>query len=375
MDQKVQAIITLFEREGIAMSLLTILKELWRFIKDYSLRILLGAIAVALLAVGGRYYLTNVFVEEDQEQAYHYLSEVYAQTPASLEMIVTMEDGSIYTNSHIFDEYFSNDQVIKQVEEATGIEFRQWREAEKALKLFKTGGFRGGLASIRDSSSNIFTIRFLVGKTDEENLAIAQAYSDILTSGDIPFLRNSTISIITEPISKDLLPAEIYESLANPQTLNPFKSPSAPMYIVYAVAGSIVGAIATIALTFFLRLSKKKITYGFDYAWSVDDYHLLYHTNHNNSSTLQEFIRVPVKENRVVLSQTSAEAILQPVLVEEDFKGLLIVNALQELVDVESNPEEIVILVHSNHTDKVWYREQAILAELYNVPVKIIHIV
>lgn len=101
MDQKVQAIITLFEREGIAMSLLTILKELWRFIKDYSLRILLGAIAVALLAVGGRYYLTNVFVEEDQEQAYHYLSEVYAQTPASLEMIVTMEDGSIYTNSHI----------------------------------------------------------------------------------------------------------------------------------------------------------------------------------------------------------------------------------------------------------------------------------
>lgn len=357
------------------MSLLTILQELWRFIKDYSLRILLGAIAVAILAVGGRYYSANIFVEEGQEEATHYLSEVYAQTPASLEMIVTLEDGTVYTNSHIFDEYFSNAQVIKQVEEATGIEFHQWRESEIALKLYKTSGFRGGLASIRDSSSNIFTLRFLVGKTSEENLAIAQAYADILTSGDIPFLRNSTISIITEPISKELLPFEIYETLANPETLNPFKSPSTPSYIVYAIAGLIVGTIATIGLSFLWRLSKKKITYGFDYAWSVEDYHLLYQTDNDNTSTLQEFIRVPAKKNRVVLSQTSAEAILQPVLVEEEYKGLLILNTLQELAEIESRPEEIVILVHSNHTDKVWYREQAILAGLYNVPIKIIHII
>lgn len=357
------------------MSLLTILEELWRFIKDYSLRILLGAIAVAILAVGGRYYLGNLFVEEGQEEAYHYLSEVYAQTPASLEMIVTMEDGSVYTNSHIFDEYFSNAQVIQQVEEATGIEFHQWRESEIALKLFKTGGFRGGLAGIRDSSSNVFTLRFLVGKTAEENLAIAQAYADILTNGDIPFLRNSTISIITEPVSKELLPLEIYDSLAKPETLNPFKSPSTPTYIVYAVAGFIVGAIATLALTFLLRLSKKKITYGFDYAWSVEDYHLLYHTDQSDHSSLQEFIRVPVKEHRVVLSQTSAEAILQPVLVQEDYKGLLMVNTLQELAETDVKPEEIVILVHSHHTDKSWYREQAILADLYHVPVKIIHII
>ena len=356
------------------MSLLTILYELWRFIKDYSLRILLGAIGVAILAVGGRYYLANM-IDDNQVVAYNYLSEVYEQTPASLEMIVTMEDGSNYTNSHIFDEYFSNAKVIQQVEEATGIEFHQWRESEVELELFKTSGFRGGLAGIRDSSSNVFTLRFLVGKTSEENLAIAQAYADILEAGEIPFLGNSTISIITEPVSADLLPMEIYDSLATPETLNPFKSPSTPSYIVYCIAGLIVGAIGTVALSFVLRLSKKKIIYGFDYAWSVEDYHLLYHSERGNASSLQEFIRVPVKKNRVVLSQTNAEGILQPVLVAEELNGLLILNSLQELATVNMVPEEIVILIHSNHTDKAWYREQAILADLYNVPVKIIHII
>ena len=357
------------------MSLLTIIKEIWRFIKDYSLRIILGAIAVAILAVGGRYYLNNLFVEEGQEEAYHYLSEVYAQTPASLEMIVTLEDGTIYTNSHVFDEYFSNPQVIQQVEAATGIEFYQWRESELALKLFKTSGFRGGLASIRDSSSNIFTLRFLVGKTDEENLAIAEAYADLLKAGDIPFLRNSTISIITEPVSADLLPVEIYEALANPETLNPFKSPSTPSYVVYTVAALIVGSIGTVGLTYLLRLRKQKITYGFDYAWSVEDYHLLYQTNEHQAANLQEFIRIPVVKNRIVLSQTSAEALLQPVLVDEDYKGLHILNSLQELAESDIKPAEIVMLIHSNHTDKAWYREQAILADLYNVPIKIVHII
>ena len=357
------------------MSLLTILQELWRFIKDYSLRILLGAVAVSILAVAGRYYLADLFIEEGQDEAYAYLSEVYAQTPASLEMIVTLEDGTVYTNSHIFDEYFSNPQVIQQVEETTGIEFHQWREAEKALKLYKTSGFRGGLASIRETSSNIFTLRFLVGQTAEENLAIAQAYADILTAGEIPFLTNSKITIITEPVSQDLLPEEIYDSLAKPETLNPFKSPSTPSYIVYGVAGFIVGALATIAISFCLRLTKKKITYGFDYAWSVDDYHLLYQTDTGNTSTLEEFIRVPLADNRVVLSQTSAEAILQPIFVDEDYQGLIILNTLQELTALEKKPTEIVILVHSNHTDKVWYREQAILADLYYVPIKIIHII
>lgn len=363
------------EREGISMSLLTIIRELWRFVKDYILRIILGAVLVAILAMGGRYFLSTL-TEEETQVAYEYLTEVYNQTPASLEMIVTMEDGSIYTNSHIFDEYFSNPTIIKQVEEKTGIEFSQWREAEKELGLYKTGGFRGGLASIRNSSSNIFTIRFLVGRSAEENLAIAQAYADILREGELAFLGNNSISIITEPTLDELLPLEIYESLATPETLNPFKSPGAPSYVIYGVAGFIVGGILTLILIFLFRLAKKKITYGFDYAWSVDNYHLLYdHQKENHANALREFLRVPVMENRVIVSQTNTEAVMQPVLVDADFEGLLIVSALQELSEITVKPEEIVLLIHSNHTDKVWYQEQAILAELYHVPVKIIHVI
>ena len=366
---------TAFEREGVRMSLLTMIREFWRFLKDYRLKIILGSVVVALLAVAGRYYLAQTQVEETQEH-YDYLANVYQQTPASLEMVATLEDGQLFTNSHIFDEYFSKPSVIQQVEDQTGIEFSQWYDSEQALELFKTGGFRGGLAAIRDSSSNVITLRFLVGQTSEENLAIAEAYADILREGDLPFLRNTEIAIITEPVSNELIPFEMYDNLASPETLNPFASPSAPSFIVYGVAGFIAGAFLTTAAIFVLRWNKSVITYGFDYAWSMEDYHLLYdRQNTQGKSSLEEFLRVPQIEHRVVLSQQPVESSLNTSLINPEQTGLVFLGGIQELAEVNIQPDELVVLVQTNQTDKNWYQEQMLLAKLYAVPVKIIHFI
>ena len=357
------------------MSLLTMIREFWRFIKDYRMKILLGSVVVALLAVGGRYFLSQTQLEDTQEH-YDYLANVYQQTPASLEMVATLEDGQLFTNSHIFDEYFSKPHVIQQVEDMTGIDFSQWYESEQALELFKTGGFRGGLAAIRDSSSNVITLRFLVGQTAEENLAIAEAYAEILREGNLPFLRNTEVVLITEPVSGDLIPFEIYENLASPETLNPYAGPSAPSFIIYGVAGLIAGLFLTAAAIFVLRLNKSKITYGFDYTWTLDDYHLLYERDKTQGkSSLEEFLRVPQVEHRVVLSQQPVESSVNTSLIDPEQAGLVFLNSLQELAEVAIQPDEVVVLVQSNQTDKNWYQEQMLLAKLYSVPVKIIHFI
>lgn len=357
------------------MSLLTIIREFWRFLKDYRLKIILGSIVVATIAVGGRFYLSQMKATENQAD-YDYLEKVYEQTPALIEIVATLEDGQLFTNSHIFDEYFSRPEIVRQVEESAGIEFYQWYESEQALELYKHSGFRGGLGAIRDSSSNIITLRFLVGQSEEENLAIAQAYADILRKQPLPFLRNTEITIISEPAIGEIASFDMYENLASPETLNPFKSPSAPSIAVYGIAGLIAGAFLTTAAIFILRLNKKVITYGFDYVWSLEDYHLLYDRNDSNGkSTLEEFLRVPIVPHRVILAQHHAESSLNTLLIHPDQLGLVFLQGIQELADVQIEPDEFVILVQSNQTEKGWFQEQMLLAELYSIPVKIIHFI
>ncbi|MBG9980851.1 hypothetical protein HZY91_07730 [Facklamia sp. DSM 111018] len=346
------------------MSLVTIVSEFWRFFKDYFWRIMMGAVIVSVLTVGGRYFI-NRFLYRDNQEAYQQLSEIYSQEPASFQIVVTMEDGSIFTTAELFDAYFSAPEIVSEIEQKTGIQFGQWLEYEKQLEMYKTNEFRGGLAGIRDASSNVITMRFLVGKKTEDNLKIAKAYADMMRKEELPFLGPNKISFVQEPVKGEVIPIELTEEVPSQETLTPFRTAEAKSHFIYGILGLMIGTALTSLLCFLSHLGKKKIIYAFDYAWDYHDHHFMSQHGKEDKS-LEQLIQTPTNIERVVLRQQSKG---DP---DHSFN-----NQLCSLSDYknEKRLDEIVILIQSHLTDKAWYHRERQLANLYPAQVKIIHII
>lgn len=353
------------------MSIVTLISELMRFIKNYFRKIVLGAFLIGLLVAGGRYFI-NQLLNADRLTAYQYLSKVYQQDPASLQIIVTMEDGSIFSTASVFDEYFSTPAVVEKIEKQTGINFGEWLEAERQLEMFKTTSYRGGLAAVRDEASNVITLRFLVAEKTEDNLKIAKAYQDILEQEALPFLRGNKISIIQPAAQEEMLALDLIESIPSKETLTPYQSREAKNSIVYGILGLGLGFILATCLSLINHLRKGKIVYAFDYTWNLDDLHFILDRDQTRLN-LPALIQTPKQVERLLVRQSNLQNELD-VSVEA---GELFTDPLvHHLADWTDNKEidEIVLIVDSQLTDKKWFQEQTQLAQLYPARLKIIQV-
>ena len=355
------------------MSLLTIFREYWRFIKANIWRLILGAIIGCLVLLGARYALGNIWMN-NRDQAYQYLNQVYQQEPAEFQVIISIEDGQLFTSANIYDEYFSSPAVINQIEEQTGISFGQALLYEKELDLFKNDNYRGGIAAIRESSSGLITFRFLIGKTSQENLKIAQAYADLLKAKTFDFNQNHFINITRQPEIIELLELDVVQNVPTKATLNMFAGMTPKNIVVFSVLGIILGLILTSFILWYRKVRKNEITYAFEYAWDIDDHHLLFEqglpTTHDD---FYKLIQIPYLDCRYVVNQAGPDSQLDDEIKKKD--GYYYLNNLLEASAITEKPQEIVILIYSNVTLKEWYQTQYTLANLYQVPIKIIHFV
>lgn len=342
------------------MSLVTIISELWRFFVDHLKQLVIWGIVTGLAIIGLQFAL-GLFNNPEDDAAYDYLSEVYQQEPAEFQAVITLEDGNVFQNSYIFDEYFTTPEVLAEVEAQTGVEMTKFYESEQLLELFKTGMYRGGVAGIRNTSSGVITFRFLVAPTAEENLRVAEAYRDILLDEEnIPFMENQTTTIMVEPFIGEVLDLEQTAEVPTEETLNIYAGQGILSYIVFAVAGFIIGMILGVAYYFIKRLLADDIKYAFDYSWNFDDYHQLINSDKINDSSYRSVVN-SASDQFVVISQET--------LNDLETKSSLMGASL-------SNTEisEIIIVVESLKTTKDWYREQYQFAKHYGVPVQVVHV-
>lgn len=346
------------------MSLVTIIAEMKRFIRSYLTKIIMGALLVSLVVMTGRYY-TSTSPQSFDEKAYRYLENVYAQQPAIFKFVVTNEDGTMFGNSFLIDDYLSQMNVVQQIESQTGISFSEWLESEKALELTKTSQFRGGLAGIRDTSSDVITLRVLVGQSAEENLTIAKAYANFLKDGKVPFLQNKTLLFLgdIETIEEkvDVNNATVG---AVPESLNIYSQISARSFIIYGIIGVIVGAIVTTFILIAKRLGQSNIDYAFEYVWELEDTHIM-SVSMSDEETMQLW-QVPHHVKRVVVSEELSNS-------WQTQENVHYVTDIAQLFQAEM--DEIVLIIQAKQTTKQWYAQQSKLARLYKVPIKLIHIV
>jgi len=132
-----------------------------------------------------------------------------------------------------------------------------------------------------------------------------------------------------------------------------------------------MGLLIMTVLLFIVQLFRDTISYAFQYSWDFDDYHIKYSLNESGKNNdLIDLILYPEPENQIILAQ---ESITIEELMEEhvDLKNASVTQKLSLNVD---KPEEVVLLVENDVTDKNWYNEQYHLVEMYGSSIKIIHI-
>lgn len=377
---------------GETMSLTTVLSEIWRFIKDKKIKILIGAILVSVLAVIGSTLIqkvtdqpskeeqvgtnngssTSTTLTEDLQESREYLTDIYEHEPAEFEMFAQLEDGNVFSNSFIFDEYFSSPEVVEEIEDQTGITYGDTLEHEKRLGLLKTSQYRGSIAGIRDTSSNIITIRVQVAESPEDNLVVANAFEDMLENNEVPFAEGLKITMISNSeIGEDLTEGNL-EMVSSPAALGTFAPADSEgsSTILYAIAGFIMGLLITTLILFVIQLFKNEINYAFQYSWDFNDQHVLYLLDSVNNNRLVELLLYPEETNRVVTSQESpfVDELMDN---NEELKNL---NRVSNLSLNKEQPEEVILFVESNQTDKEWYNEQYQIAELFDCQITIIQV-
>lgn len=355
------------------MSLATILSEFWRFIKDNIIKILVGAVIVAALTIEARIYLnqkvqdvkfqaTEEITQQDIDDSYNYLSEVYAQEPAEFQFVVINDiDGSLHSNSFIIDEYLTTDEIVNEVERETNVEISDTLDAEKKLGFEKTTDFRGAVAAIRDTSTNKMILRVMVGKTAEENEKVAKAYQEIISNEDLPFFEYQTVMMLSDIVMGENLPVEYQTmvpteaTLAGEQLFN-----SAFDLVILGVAGFIMGMFLSTGVLFVIHLTKRSIRYAFDYGWDVEDYHERFAHTTEGVAEANRFISFSGKSQHMVIAEHAIDD--------------LTIDA-NNLEGTFAPGSEVIIVIQSGETSKKWYKQQYGLAKLYNLPVKIIHLI
>lgn len=371
------------------MSLTTILSELWRFMKENWLKILAGAIIISVLAVLSSFFVPNLMgqspeeVVEDEErieqlsmenvqESRDYLATIYGQAPAEFEMFVQLQDGSTFGNSFIFDEYFTSPAVVDEIERETGVDYSQTLAHEQKLQLYKTSQYRGSIAGIRNTSSNVITIRVQATESSEENLLLAEAFAEQILENEIPFIQDLSVTLMRAPAIGEQLVEEDLQMVSAPEALgiiSPVESESRSV-LLYAIAGFIIGLLITAVVLFILQLFKKKINYAFQYSWDFNDHHFIMIKDADREQ-LNNLLLIPEADKQLVVAQTSP-------FTKELWKNNPQIEhtaALSRRALEKEQVEEIVLLVESKETDKKWYNDQYRLAEMSESQLTILQVI
>lgn len=367
------------------MSLLTIIAELWRFIKNNIIKIIIGAVIIMGLTIGARLLLTQ-YIEntavgmatsetsantelspEEIEASYEHLSVVYEQEPAEFSFVGVNPEGMILGNSFILDEFLSRPDIVAKIEESSGVDITKTLEAQENVGLEKSRDFRGGLASVRNTSTDEITLRVLLGQTAEENLAVAEAIYQFVADDKVPFFENYDITFLSTPdIGEDLIVEEnimipTKDTLAG---LQPQESGNS--LIIYAILGGVLGAILSTVILFVLHFFSKKITYAYDYSWDFEDYQWLVSADKVNMKDLNNWLMIPSNKTRIALAQPTENGVINTFSTQQ-------LSVVDQLNIEDETPEEIIIFIESGKTDKDWFQDQFELSKLYESRVKIIH--
>lgn len=285
--------------------------------------------------------------------------------PGIFRIYVEQEDGTIYINSMIIEEYFLLPKVIAEAERKTGVEISDLLDEEVEENFEKTQYDRGALGLSRNGSTHIFTFTTDVG-TEAENLKVAEFYFDYLNSGELNMLENKHVYIVSEPEVFDAKSYAASDIVVEQSSMNNSTDFSIKEIALSILAGIILGFFTGTFITLAKSFISKKISYSFNYA--VSDYDKILAMEKGNWDLLVRKLLHTTKNLVVIFNEGNSNELREELLKHSNINliseegqfvngkaNVLLANNLSD-VSPQIALDNVVVLIDTFNTDKKWYK-------------------
>lgn len=350
--------------------------EILKFFKKNLLKLILGVLFIAAFFVWSSYQanvkqlenmdkIENVEnVEKDDASDFVVESE-----PAFFRFVVEYEDGSLFNNPLLIEEYLLQEDILKLASTGSNINLVKVIEntENNVLVDINDYGYSKVVGVYRDDATYINEFYVNVGNR-KENLRIANFFYNYINEGNIPFIADKKLYFYEEP---SILPIEkedsnVLESESKQTNFNLIKN---------VAIGSILGVLVTIAGLLGLTFLSRKLKYSFSYTIQEDDYYFLVDNKLEYEEELKKLLFSPTSSNRVLVREKNSDTgyfdkILENVSDKES------IEQKNNFLSIESpnQIERLIYIVEEDITSRNWYNTQRKLDRAYDVPTIVIQV-
>lgn len=360
--------------------------EIKRFLKDYKKNIFFGSAIIAIIFTI-LMYVVGIFktgAQQEGKEDFEVDSEEILNDaqPAYFQIYVEYEDGTAYGNPAIINQYFNLTSIKEQIKKDTGIDIQS---IEEEVFLSDLSDQIEIINVTRNDSSYLLTATFNLG-SEQDNLLIAEYYYNLLYSEDFSILEDKKTYVFQEPMLTNTSKLELEaKKLEEIRKVSEGNSPAKKIFVHLknTLIGLLLGVVATIGILLLKTIFGKTLDYSFAYDFDENDNFILYDEALANEKIISQFVAAPFSDRKPVVSEVKIN--------NKDFKLLIRngqsptnnqeINQIQldefhSLTDINwiDNITEVIIIIYPRITTREWYRTQKWLAEINELPMKVIQI-
>ena len=282
------------------------------------------------------------------------------------------EDGDVFSNNVLIEEYITLPHVLEEVAEVTNTSIDQLVE-ETGNEIVPGTQSSDRIKVIhvnRDTSSNLQAIYVNVGD-EQRNLRIINYFHDFIQDESIPFLEDKNVFIFKQPYIVDFDDEDETDLTQNVESISSWS----PVRTI--VEGIILGVVLSIVILVISGFFSRKLSYFFFYTLLDEDYFILMDKHLNNHEEVYDVLRNPFEKNTVVLQEKNIEPSNQEF--ESIFRDLVdkpSVAQVENFMSIASPKEvdQLVYIVKEGETSRDWYNKQRKVEKAYDIPVVVIQI-
>lgn len=348
--------------------------EIVKFLKKNLVRLFLGILIITGLFVINSYrsnvsQLENIDNVENLEKG-DAADFVVESKPAFFQFIVEYEDGSLFNNPLLIEEYLLQDYILElaSTNSKTNLVKVIDNTENNVLVDINDFGYSKVVGVYRDDATYINEFYVNVGN-ESENLRIANFFYNYINEGQIPFIADKQVYFFEEP---KILPLEEEEELSanvEAQQIN-FN------LVKNIILGAALGLLITLAGLLCLTFISKKLNYSFSYTIKEDDYYFLVDDKLDYENELTALLFDPASSTRVLISEKTPSAegpigeFLNKMAKDESIEMM---NSFLTIKN-PSQVERLIYLIEEDVTSRQWYNNQRRLDRSQNLPTIIIQV-
>lgn len=338
--------------------------EIWKFIKNNLIKIIIGTLALATIFVVVSKRNMDTQLTNLKEEADELVFEIDSR-PASFQFYIELMDGTSFHNNTLIEQYITTPEQLQEASNETNTKLINLvRETEnKALVDYSDSGETKIIGITRDTNTNLMEFYVNVGN-ENDNMKIANYYFNYLLNDNVPFLSDKEITIFYEPaivkLDEDLETEDT--EISTTSSFNLWKN---------AFIGLVVGLVVTTGLLLFYTFVSKKLKYSFSYSIKADDYFILSDNRLKNEDELTELFNQTNNSDTKTISETDLTD--RKVLVNVSNNNMDSYRSILEIPNLEE-ATRIIYIIEENKTNRSWYNNQRNLEKAYDVPVIVLQI-